>query len=86
MTNKILANTKPHFTVTVYYLIGFKVLHYHMYFICMHMFCCGFFFFQVNSYIRAVNDIYDKVDFDGIKLINFKVKSLKVRCVSAQTI
>lgn len=26
----------------------------------------------------AVNDIYDKADFDGIKLINFKVKSLKV--------
>lgn len=82
MTDKILANTKPHFTVTVYYLTGFKVLHYDMYFICMHMFC----FFQVNSYIRAVNDIYDKVDFDGIKLINFKVKSLKVRCVSAQMI
>nr|XP_046247700.1 disintegrin and metalloproteinase domain-containing protein 10 isoform X1 [Scatophagus argus] len=33
---------------------------------------------QVASYIRAVNDIYDKVDFDGIKLINFKVKSLRV--------
>lgn len=36
-------------------------------------------FFQVASYMRAVNDVYDKVDFDGIKLINFKVKSLKVR-------
>ncbi|KAJ4943675.1 hypothetical protein JOQ06_006173 [Pogonophryne albipinna] len=33
---------------------------------------------QVASYIRVVNDIYDKVDFDGIKLINFKVKSLKM--------
>ena len=34
---------------------------------------------QVSSFIRAVNDIYDKVDFEGIKLINFKVKSLTVR-------
>ncbi|XP_041861899.1 disintegrin and metalloproteinase domain-containing protein 10 [Melanotaenia boesemani] len=33
---------------------------------------------QVASYMRAVNDIYDKVDFDGIKLINFRVKSLLV--------
>uniref|UniRef100_A0A8C5BNK9 ADAM10 endopeptidase n=1 Tax=Gadus morhua TaxID=8049 RepID=A0A8C5BNK9_GADMO len=33
---------------------------------------------QVSSFIRAVNDIYDKVDFEGIKLINFKVKSLTV--------
>ncbi|XP_037324998.2 disintegrin and metalloproteinase domain-containing protein 10 [Pungitius pungitius] len=33
---------------------------------------------QVASYIQAVNDIYDKVDFLGIKLINFKVKSLLV--------
>ncbi|KAJ0065172.1 hypothetical protein NL108_005656, partial [Boleophthalmus pectinirostris] len=33
---------------------------------------------QVGSYIRAVNDIYDKADFNGIKLINFKVKSLHV--------
>ncbi|XP_040896880.1 disintegrin and metalloproteinase domain-containing protein 10 [Toxotes jaculatrix] len=33
---------------------------------------------QVASYMRAVNDICDKVDFDGIKLINFKVKSLSV--------
>nr|XP_029134117.1 disintegrin and metalloproteinase domain-containing protein 10-like [Labrus bergylta] len=33
---------------------------------------------QVASYMRAINDIYDKVDFDGIKLINFQVKSLKV--------
>ncbi|XP_024909927.1 disintegrin and metalloproteinase domain-containing protein 10 isoform X1 [Cynoglossus semilaevis] len=33
---------------------------------------------QVSSYIQAVNDIFDKVDFDGIKLINFKVKSLTV--------
>lgn len=33
---------------------------------------------QVASYMRAVNDVYDKVTFDGIKLINFKVKSLRV--------
>ncbi|XP_068599865.1 disintegrin and metalloproteinase domain-containing protein 10 [Brachionichthys hirsutus] len=33
---------------------------------------------QVASYLQAVNDIYDKVDFDGIKLISFKVKSLNV--------
>ncbi|XP_077391256.1 disintegrin and metalloproteinase domain-containing protein 10 isoform X2 [Festucalex cinctus] len=33
---------------------------------------------QVASYMRAVNDIYDKVEFDGIKLINFKVKSLTI--------
>ncbi|KAM9762487.1 disintegrin and metalloproteinase domain-containing protein 10 isoform 2-T2 [Menidia menidia] len=33
---------------------------------------------QVASYMRAVNDIYDKADFEGIKLINFKVKSLHV--------
>ncbi|KAM4740038.1 disintegrin and metalloproteinase domain-containing protein 10 [Anableps anableps] len=33
---------------------------------------------QVASYMRGVNDIYDKADFDGIKLINFKVKSLRV--------
>ncbi|XP_036970924.1 disintegrin and metalloproteinase domain-containing protein 10 isoform X1 [Acanthopagrus latus] len=33
---------------------------------------------QVSNYMRAVNDVFDKVDFDGIKLINFKVKSLRV--------
>ncbi|KAL4658865.1 disintegrin and metalloproteinase domain-containing protein 10-like [Arapaima gigas] len=33
---------------------------------------------QVAAYMRVVNDIYDKVDFDGIQLINFKVKSLSV--------
>ncbi|KAK0132059.1 Disintegrin and metalloproteinase domain-containing protein 10 [Merluccius polli] len=33
---------------------------------------------QVSLLMRAINDIYDKVDFDGIKLINFKVKSLTV--------
>ncbi|XP_034561874.1 disintegrin and metalloproteinase domain-containing protein 10 [Notolabrus celidotus] len=33
---------------------------------------------QIATYMRAVNDIFDKVDFDGIKLINFQVKSLKV--------
>ncbi|MEQ2204283.1 hypothetical protein XENOCAPTIV_010831, partial [Xenoophorus captivus] len=32
----------------------------------------------VASYMQAVNDIYDKADFNGIKLINFKVKSLRV--------
>lgn len=35
--------------------------------------------------MRAVNDIYDKVDFDGIKLINFKVKTLQVRSFCTQT-
>lgn len=39
--------------------------------VCSHL--------QVASYMRAVNDVYDKVDFDGIKLVNFKVKSLRVR-------
>ncbi len=34
---------------------------------------------QVASYMKAVNDIYDKADFDGIELINFKVKFLTVR-------
>ncbi|KAJ8277378.1 hypothetical protein GJAV_G00074520 [Gymnothorax javanicus] len=33
---------------------------------------------QVALYMKAVNDIYDKVVFDEIKLINFKVKSLMV--------
>lgn len=33
---------------------------------------------QIASYMRAVNDIYDKMDFNGIKLVNFKVKSLHV--------
>lgn len=62
-------------------IASFHVFHMRTYVLC----CCGV-FFQVIAYIRAVNDIYDKVDFDGIKLINFKVKSLKV-CVSvsAQT-
>ncbi|KAL7867106.1 hypothetical protein AOLI_G00149200 [Acnodon oligacanthus] len=31
---------------------------------------------QVASYMKAVNNIYDKADFDGIDLINFKVKSM----------
>lgn len=39
--------------------------------------CVGF--FQVASYMRAVNDVYDNVDFGGIKLVNFQVKSLRVR-------
>ncbi|XP_067085587.1 disintegrin and metalloproteinase domain-containing protein 10 isoform X2 [Osmerus mordax] len=33
---------------------------------------------QIATYIQAVNDIYDKVEFDKIELINFKVKSLRV--------
>ncbi|XP_048833364.1 disintegrin and metalloproteinase domain-containing protein 10 isoform X1 [Brienomyrus brachyistius] len=33
---------------------------------------------QIASYMNAVNDIYNKADFDGIRLINFKVKSLSV--------
>ncbi|XP_077440563.1 disintegrin and metalloproteinase domain-containing protein 10 isoform X2 [Vanacampus margaritifer] len=40
---------------------------------------------QVASYMRAVNDIYDKVEFDGIKLINFKVKSLTVMTAENKT-
>ncbi|RXM92180.1 Disintegrin and metalloproteinase domain-containing protein 10 [Acipenser ruthenus] len=31
---------------------------------------------QIGNYMRAVNDIYDKADFEGIRLINFKVKTL----------
>lgn len=34
---------------------------------------------QVASYMKAVNDIYDKAEFDGIELVNFKVKFLTVR-------
>uniref|UniRef100_A0A3B1JIE8 ADAM10 endopeptidase n=1 Tax=Astyanax mexicanus TaxID=7994 RepID=A0A3B1JIE8_ASTMX len=33
---------------------------------------------QVASYLKAVNDIFDKADFDGIDLVNFKVKSMSV--------
>ncbi|MBN3317117.1 ADA10 protein, partial [Atractosteus spatula] len=33
---------------------------------------------MVASYIRAVNDIYHRVDFEGIRLINFKVKVLDI--------
>uniref|UniRef100_A0A671SJB7 ADAM10 endopeptidase n=1 Tax=Sinocyclocheilus anshuiensis TaxID=1608454 RepID=A0A671SJB7_9TELE len=33
---------------------------------------------QVASYMKAVNDIYDKAEFDGIELVNFKVKFLTV--------
>uniref|UniRef100_A0A672QHR1 ADAM10 endopeptidase n=1 Tax=Sinocyclocheilus grahami TaxID=75366 RepID=A0A672QHR1_SINGR len=33
---------------------------------------------QVASYMKAVNDIYDKADFEGIELVNFKVKFLTV--------
>uniref|UniRef100_A0A7N6AMW1 ADAM10 endopeptidase n=1 Tax=Anabas testudineus TaxID=64144 RepID=A0A7N6AMW1_ANATE len=35
-------------------------------------------FSKVASYMRAVNDIYDNVDFEGIKLVNFKVKSISM--------
>lgn len=35
--------------------------------------------------MRAVNDIYDKTDFNGIKLINFKIKTLRVSLVPKQT-
>lgn len=34
---------------------------------------------QIATYVQAVNDIYDKVEFDKIEVINFKVKSLRVR-------
>ncbi|XP_043985128.1 disintegrin and metalloproteinase domain-containing protein 10 isoform X1 [Gambusia affinis] len=40
---------------------------------------------QVASYMWAVNNIYNKVDFDGIKLINFKVKSLRVMMTANKT-
>lgn len=50
VTDKILANAKPHFTITAYYLIGFKALLYYMYFICTHMFCCGVFFRLTPTY------------------------------------
>lgn len=33
---------------------------------------------QIASYMKAVNDIYDQAVFDGIQLINFKVKYLTV--------
>ncbi|KAM6962555.1 disintegrin and metalloproteinase domain-containing protein 10 [Aplochiton taeniatus] len=33
---------------------------------------------QVAAYIRVVNDIYNRIDFEGIKLVNFRVKSLTV--------
>ncbi|XP_016101906.1 disintegrin and metalloproteinase domain-containing protein 10-like, partial [Sinocyclocheilus grahami] len=33
---------------------------------------------QVASYMKAVNDIYDKAEFDGIELVHFKVKFLTV--------
>lgn len=37
-----------------------------------------FYFSQLASYMKAVNDIYDRADFDGIQLVNFKVKFLTV--------
>ncbi|KAL1023097.1 hypothetical protein UPYG_G00036370 [Umbra pygmaea] len=33
---------------------------------------------QVTSYMRAINAIYNKIDFKGLKLINFKVKTLTI--------
>ncbi|MBN3309742.1 ADA10 protein, partial [Amia calva] len=33
---------------------------------------------QVASYIKAVNELYQRVDFEGIRLINFQVKDLEV--------
>ncbi|KAK1806063.1 hypothetical protein P4O66_013107, partial [Electrophorus voltai] len=33
---------------------------------------------QVASYMKAINNIYHKADFDGIDLINFKVKSMSI--------
>ncbi|XP_053556684.1 disintegrin and metalloproteinase domain-containing protein 10-like [Bombina bombina] len=33
---------------------------------------------QIAGYMKAVNAIYEKVDFDGIKNINFKVKMLNI--------
>uniref|UniRef100_A0A673NM57 ADAM10 endopeptidase n=1 Tax=Sinocyclocheilus rhinocerous TaxID=307959 RepID=A0A673NM57_9TELE len=41
--------------------------------ILMHQFVL-----QVASYMKAVNDIYDKADFEGIELVNVKVKFLTV--------
>ncbi|XP_056614285.1 disintegrin and metalloproteinase domain-containing protein 10 [Triplophysa dalaica] len=34
---------------------------------------------QLASYMKNVNDIYDRADFDGIQLVNFKVKFLTVK-------
>ncbi|XP_066551805.1 disintegrin and metalloproteinase domain-containing protein 10 [Amia ocellicauda] len=33
---------------------------------------------QVASYIKAVNELYQRVDFEGIRLINFQVKDLEI--------
>ncbi|KAJ7993144.1 hypothetical protein DPEC_G00269380 [Dallia pectoralis] len=33
---------------------------------------------QVTAYMRAINDIYNKINFNGLKLINFKVKTLSI--------
>uniref|UniRef100_UPI00398F8966 disintegrin and metalloproteinase domain-containing protein 10 n=1 Tax=Pristiophorus japonicus TaxID=55135 RepID=UPI00398F8966 len=33
---------------------------------------------QIANYLRAVNEIYEKVNFEGIRHINFKVKELSV--------
>ncbi|KAE8294209.1 Disintegrin and metalloproteinase domain-containing protein 10 [Larimichthys crocea] len=44
----------------------------------LYLYADHLYYKRLPSYMRAVNDIYDKVDFDGIKLINFKVKTLQV--------
>lgn len=36
-------------------------------------------FSQVASYMKEVNNIFHKAEFDGIDVVNFKVKSMKVR-------
>lgn len=36
-------------------------------------------FSQVASYMKAVNNIFRKAEFDGIDVIDFKVKSMTVR-------
>ncbi|KAK3562342.1 hypothetical protein QTP86_033453, partial [Hemibagrus guttatus] len=36
---------------------------------------------QVASYMKAVNSIFHKADFDGIDIINFKVKSMKHKSI-----
>lgn len=38
-------------------------------------------FSQVASYMKAVNNIFHKAEFDGIEVIDFKVKSMSVRSI-----
>ncbi|XP_030640082.1 disintegrin and metalloproteinase domain-containing protein 10 [Chanos chanos] len=40
---------------------------------------------QVSAYMRAVNDIFDKSEFDGIEVINFRLKSLSVQTEENKT-